>query len=627
MRIHELDPLVANQIAAGEVVERPASVVKEVIENSIDAGATQVFIDIVQGGQELIRIRDNGCGIDQEDLALALSRHATSKVAEFSDLEAINTLGFRGEALASIVAVSRLKLSSMVSGAPSGFSVYSDDGLVKAGVVPVAHPVGTTIEIKDLFFNTPARRKFLKSPRTEFSHIETIVKRLALSAFNVGFQLTHNGKTVFESATIETELSEQRRVASVLCDEFMNEALTLETESAGLRLSGYVALPVYSRSQADSQYCYINGRFIRDKLISHAMKQAYSDVLFNGRHPAYVIYLECDPAIVDVNVHPTKHEVRFRDSRAIHGFIRSAVKRALESVRPTVEQNQMTHDVSAFDELVSHEMAAPADVAQSSSETGPVVVSSPSVSKTVVSAALTRHEASPVIKEQAALSLAGLEAASMSTSSDQPDEILLGGSAEHATVGVLGTAIAQLHEIYILAQNEKGLVLVDMHAAHERILYEKLKKDFEKSSLPSQPLLVPLSITISNEEMAAWEESHDLLDNMGLVLSASGPASILVREIPACLDLRVVESLVLAVLTDLCSIGSSARVENHIDELLGTMACRSAYRARHRLSFDEMNALLRQMEYTQNSGYCNHGRPTWVQYTLPELDKLFLRGQ
>ena len=639
--IEELDPLVANQIAAGEVVERPASVVKELVENSIDAGATEIVIDIVQGGHELIRIRDNGSGIGEQDLKLALFRHATSKVHDFSDLEAISTLGFRGEALASIAAVSRLRLTSKTRQADSGFVIESNDGLVVDDVAPAAHPIGTTVVVRDLFFNTPARRKFLKTPRTEYQHIETIVQRMALSAFGVAFKLTHNDKLIFHCPVAATEEIKQQRVAELLSSAFMQEVLIIESESAGLRLTGYIALPVFSRHQADMQYCYINGRYIRDRLISHAIKQAYTDVLFGGRHPAYVLFLECDPAIVDVNVHPTKHEVRFRDGRTIHRFIESTIKQALNQVRPEEDQNLVSAAPQSHTPI-SQGRVALSTAPESSHVTSAITTSNPTADLVANTIDVEPVVAMPCIREQQTMVLKSdplpevvlEQQASNFTAVIEPDivgdvneSLQIENSPCKDSFNILGTALAQLHEIYILAQNEKGLVLVDMHAAHERILYEKLKNDYKKNSLPLQPLLVPLSLNLTSEEMHCWQEHQDLLSDMGIVATEMGPTLVALRELPACLKNKDIEPLFFQVLADLMCCGASSSVDAYVDVLLGTIACHSAYRARHKLSLEEMNALLRQMEGTPNSGYCNHGRPTWVQYSLKELDKFFLRGQ
>ena len=616
-RIHLLSSRLANQIAAGEVVERPASVVKEVLENSLDAGATRVDIDVESGGGKLIRIRDNGAGMAPDDLPLALARHATSKIASLEDLERVGSLGFRGEALASIGSVSRLILTSNASEEGSAGSSAACEGRDMAvQVKPASHPRGTTVEVRDLFFNTPARRKFLRTEKTEFNHLEEVVKRLALSRFDVAFSLRHNGKVLHNLKPGVSTAERQRRVATVCGPAFMEQAIYIESEVAPLKLWGWVGLPTFSRSQADLQYFFVNGRVIRDKLIAHAVKQAYRDVLYHGRHPAFVLYLELDPAQVDVNVHPTKHEVRFRDGRAVHNFIFSSLHRALADVRPgqegvadpIAEHSLATGDGMAIN-TATGEISSQAGLAWggagSSQDTGggvfPVARYSPS-------SAPEPGRAMEQVRSYTRLQ--GMPEAA-------PDE----------EVPPLGYALAQLKGIYILSENARGLVLVDMHAAHERITYERLKSARDAEGIRSQPLLVPQSVAVSQREVQVASEYAGLFQRLGLAVDVAGEEALVIRQIPVSLRDSNVEQLLRDVLADLIEFGSSERIEAHLDEILSTMACHGSVRANRRLTIPEMNALLRDMEETERSGQCNHGRPTWTQLGLDELDKLFLRGR
>ncbi len=597
-RINRLSQRLANQIAAGEVVERPASVIKELLENSLDADATRLDIDIEQGGVKLIRVRDNGAGIHKDDLALALSRHATSKIAELDDLENISSLGFRGEALASISSVSRLAMASKAESdsASEGWKVETEGQDMQASLSTVAHPQGTTVEVRDLFFNTPARKKFLRTQKTEFSRIDEVMKRIALSRFDVQFTLQHNQRTIHKLLAANTNQQQQRRVALVCGPAFMENSVYIDVEASDLRLWGWVSLPTFSRSQADLQYFYVNGRIIRDKLVTHAVKQAYRDVLFHGRHPAYVLYLELPPTGVDVNVHPTKQEVRFRDSRLVHDFLFSALYKALADVNPgdQFETPQLASTQSGYEQNSS---------AILSGQPGLSLVE-PSRSSY---GDRSRSAAANQVQDQV-LALAKLH----------------GDATE---VPPLGYAIAQLHGIYILAQNAEGLIVVDMHAAHERITYERMKLACRKEELKMQPLLVPLSIAVSQSEADCAEAQQQALLGLGIELERVAEESIVVRQIPAMLKNSDVEQMVRDVLSDVLEYGGSDRIQAHQDELLSTMACHGSVRANRHLTIVEMNALLRDMEETERSGQCNHGRPTWVYQSLDELDKLFLRGQ
>lgn len=613
-RINLLSQRLANQIAAGEVVERPASVIKELLENSLDAGATRLDIDVEQGGVKLMKVKDNGGGIVKDDLALALSRHATSKIVELEDLERIASLGFRGEALASISSVSHLVMQSKAVAEPdsTGWQVQNDGLDMKASIKPIAHPQGTTVEVRDLFFNTPARKKFLKTEKTEYSRIDEVVKRLALSRFDVQFNLSHNNRAVHQLLAAKSDVEKQRRVGLVCGPAFIENAVVIDVERAGLRLWGWVSLPTFSRSQADLQYFYVNGRTIRDKLVAHAIKQAYRDVLFHGRHPAYVLYLELDPAAVDVNVHPTKHEVRFRDSRLVHDFLFSALHKALAEVRPTIDsesgQDRGRHDESlvntSYGQVFNSEGSqAPLRLQESynldSSLSEPRVTNYYQGDRGTVSAGQIQAQM-----------------AALGKLTEQDEE-----------VPPLGYAIAQLHGIYILAQNREGLIVVDMHAAHERITYERMKLACQNEELKMQPLLVPVSLAVSQSEADCVEEHHETLLQYGVELERVASESVVVRQVPSILKDSNVEQLVRDVISDLMEYGTSERILAHQDELLSTMACHGSVRANRHLTIPEMNALLRDMEATERSGQCNHGRPTWIYQSLSDLDKLFLRGQ
>ena len=607
--IKALSPRLANQIAAGEVVERPSSVVKELLENSLDAGATRLEIDVEAGGVKLIRVRDNGSGIDKDDLPLALARHATSKITELDDLEAVATLGFRGEALASISSVSRLALTSNASESGSGWVANVEGRDMDVNLSPAPHVQGTSIEVRDLFFNTPARRKFLRTEKTEFQRIDDVVKQLALSRFDVAFELRHNQRKVHSFRTARNETEKNRRVAQIFGTAFMEQALSIDVERHGLRLWGWVALPTFSRSQADLQHFYVNGRAIKDKLVSHAVRKAYSDVIYHGRHPAFVLYLELNPAHVDVNVHPTKHEVRFRDHRHVHNFIYSSLHHALADVRPNDSQLDASNNdvVSAPEGIAQVTEQAAMPLARLQSE------QTPAATKAINTGAYRPNfHPRPKIEETQAFYEQAAEIQPLSS-----DEV----------IPPLGYAIAQLKGIYILAENADGLVVVDMHAAHERIVYERMKTNFAEGNIQSQPLLVPHSVAVSEKEVQFAEEHLSLFKQLGFVVQMTGPESLLVREVPTVLNNANIEQLIRDVLSDLIQYGSSERIQQQINEILSTMACHGSVRANRKLTLTEMNALLRDMERTERSGQCNHGRPTWTQVSLPELDKWFLRGQ
>ncbi|MES2909445.1 MAG: DNA mismatch repair endonuclease MutL [Pseudomonadota bacterium] len=597
-RIHLLDARLANQIAAGEVVERPASVVKELIENALDAGARAIDVQVEQGGIAGLRIRDDGDGIAKDDLPLALARHATSKIHHLDDLEAVATLGFRGEALASIASVSRLTMTSSQEEAGVGWAVRSEGRDMSAVMEPARHPRGTTVEVRDLFFNTPARRKFLRSENTEFGHLEEVVRRLALVAPQVSFSLSHNQRQLWQLKPAHDELSLKRRLSQVCGPAFVEAAQPLSIESAGVRLHGWIALPTFSRAQADLQYFFVNGRMVRDKTVSHAVRQAYADVLFHGRHPAFVLYLDIDPAAVDVNVHPTKHEVRFREQRSVHDIIYRGLHRALANVRPQ-DAPPVSHEAV---QLTAWAGAMP-------------VYSAPTQQ-----AGLDWSAGAPAREAFA-------DYLSVGRSVDSLPEAVSLSAAGQAGPPPLGYALGQLHGVYILAQNVDGLVLVDMHAAHERIVYERLKAAQGSTGIVAQPLLVPISLAVSQREADLAEQSEAALAEMGIALQRLGPETLLIRAVPSLLAQAGAEALVRDVLSDLLTHGQTRRVEEQRNELMATMACHGAVRANRQLSITEMNALLRDMEATERSGQCNHGRPTWTRLTLADLDRLFLRGR
>lgn len=618
-RIQLLSPRLANQIAAGEVVERPANIVKELVENALDAGAIRIEIDAEQGGVKLLRIRDDGHGIAQDDLPLALSRHATSKITTLDDLEAVASLGFRGEALASISSVTRLTLTSHAHDSDEAWAVEAEGRDMATRISPAAHPVGTTVEVRDLFFNTPARRKFLRTEKTEFSHLEETVKRLALSRYDVAFTLRHNGRTIHQLRPAERGIEKEKRVASLLSAEFIDSSVHIDAEAAGLQLQGWVGLPTFSRSQADMQYFFVNGRVVRDKLVVHAIKQAYRDVLYHGRQPAFVLYLWLDPKLVDVNVHPTKHEVRFRDGRLVHDFLFRTLHQALGEVRPQ-------DTVASAPSYALHAAAEPAsgvaagEFQQQERLNWQVPVSNlqdlnrPAYQPAYAPAFNTAPAASAVAGQLDTLRQMNqpLPAAMPAGDGDMPP---------------LGFAIAQLHGIYILAQNAQGMVIVDMHAAHERITYERLKQAVDEQGVASQPLLVPVTLAVSEREADTAEQFAAEFLQLGVELARMGPENIVVRRIPVLLQQAEVSQLITDMLGDLLEHGTSDRILAHRNELLGTMACHGSVRANRRLSIPEMNALLRDMEATERSGQCNHGRPTWTQLSMAELDKLFLRGR
>ena len=585
MPIRELPNHLVNQIAAGEVVERPASVVKELVENSLDSGARSISIDVVAGGQKLIRIRDDGAGIPAAELALALARHATSKISSLDDLEAVVSLGFRGEALPSIASVSRMSIVSRTAEQDSAWQIEAADGVV-GEPLPAPHPVGSTVEVHDLFYNTPARRKFMRTERTEFGHIDRWIRRLALARPDVAFSLSHNRRAVLELRPAQDRAGQLDRIEKICGKEFAAQALFVERVADDIALSGWVGLPTFNRSQPDQQFWFVNGRSVSDRTLSHAARHAYRDVLFHGRHPAYVLSLSMDPAGVDANAHPAKLEIRFRDGRRVHGIVSQAIEHVLKDTRPGGHEIEpVPPKIENFAALRQSPMTFPA-------RGGP--------------------SAGAVAESLVAYRTLAEDGATVPEKSEFPP---------------MGYAIAQLGGIYVLAENADGLIVVDMHAAHERIVYEKLKSAFAERHIVRQPLLVPTSMAVSEREATLAEEHAGVLEQLGLIVSRSGPGGLVIREIPALLKQAEAEALVRDVLADLSAGGGASRIEESCNEILATMACHNSVRANRLLSVPEMNALLREMETTEHADQCNHGRPTWTAIRLADLDRMFLRGQ
>ena len=605
MPIRVLSGELVDQIAAGEVIERPASVVKELIENSLDAGAQRIDIDVERGGVGLVRVRDDGSGIAASELSLATARHATSKIASLADLEAVATLGFRGEALPSIGSVARLRIASRTAGADQGAELAVEGGAVTS-VRPAAHPPGTTVEVRELFFNVPARRKFVRSDATELMHIARLVERLALSRFDVSFRLRHGARLLLEAPALAEPGEELMRLAAVLGRDFAAGALALRAAAGPVLLSGWVGLPTRSRAQPDQQFWFVNGRSVRDRLLMNAVRLAYRDVLYHGRHAAYVLYLTLDPKLVDVNAHPAKLEVRFRDSRQTHDFVFRAVEQALAGTKPNLA-------------------AAPAG-----GSAVPGTATQPHAARDPASRALPLYLPT---RDPWALAATVSESPGV-TPGPTPSPFAPGGPAAPAARPAaggeeqpLGTALAQLHGVYILAQNRDGLVLVDMHAAHERVLYERLKAQAAASAPVSQHLLEPLVIELKAHELGALLAQRHEWEAAGFELDALGPERLAVRRVPVALDAGDVGEVVGALVRDLSLDAETHHLEKSADRFLGALACRTAIHAHRRLTLAEMNALLRQMEATERANQCNHGRPTWTRLSLQQLDQLFLRGR
>ena len=614
--IARLPDLLISQIAAGEVVERPASVLKELLENSLDAGSKAVQVHLEEGGVKLIRITDDGCGIAKEQLALALTRHATSKIVSLDDLERVGTLGFRGEALASVASVARLAISSRERGASHAWKLKAENG---AEPEPAALMAGSVVEMRDLYYNTPARRKFLKAEGTEFAHCADAVKRLALTRPDVAFSLTHNGRNLFQLAPADSA----RRIADILGDDFLGAARAVDAASGPISIAGFAIDPTRASDAKDGQHVFVNGRFVRDKIISHALREAYRDVLHGSRQPAVCLFVSIDPALVDVNVHPAKTEVRFRDSRAMHQFVFHAIQRTLAA--PVQNDNR--------------DLAVPADALPGGS---PQAYSISPTHSTGHAAAPAYAQYAPPLRHQGSLGVAEPAAAAYLAFAKATQNI---GTTTYASGNPastpqfspnetvdrdgppLGYALAQLHGIYVLAQNARGLVLIDMHAAHERILYEKLKTAFDNRQIATQALLIPAVFSAEPLDIAAVEEHSEALAELGFQITALGPNQLGVRSVPALLQSGDPAALARSLIGELREHGITQLATARRNELLATMACHGAVRARRQLSVPEMNALLRQMEETERAGQCNHGRPTWTELPLEQLDKLFLRGQ
>ncbi len=601
-QIHILPDLLISQIAAGEVVERPASALKELLENSLDAGASEISVQLHDGGIKQIRVADNGGGISRAELKLALQRHATSKIDSLEDLEAVASLGFRGEALASIAAVSHLTLISRSTSAEHGWKVESEAGRVSDDE-PASLAQGTVVDVHNLYFNTPARRKFLRTPATEFGHAEEAFRRVALSRPDVSMTLAHNGRVKWRLQPA----SMAARIRELLGEGFDDSAIDIDTGNGPFRLSGLIAQPAHSRASRDAQYTFVNGRFVRDRVLMHAIREAYHDVLHHDRHPAYVLFLELDPGLVDANVHPSKVEVRFRESRAIHQFVFHALEKSLAGTRP----GGQTHaPISSEESSRIADMPAASAAGSFSPQIQGGHSFRPGQAAMPLRAAQAEQFYSVLFAEPAASQVAATDADAVADE-DHP----------------LGFALAQLAGIYILAQNRAGLVVVDMHAAHERIVYESLKTAIDSDRIPTQALLIPTTITASELEIATVEENHELLNTLGFEMAVIAPNAVAIRAIPSLLASANAAQLAHETLREIAEYGGGRVLTERRNEMLSTMACHAAVRANRQLTIAEMNALLRDMEATERSGQCNHGRPTWFQITLAELDRMFMRGQ
>lgn len=642
MPIQQLPDHLINQIAAGEVVERPASIVKELVENSLDAGATRIDVLLEQGGLERIRVRDDGAGIPAGEFSLALGRHATSKIDSMSDLQTVATMGFRGEALASIASVSRLALSSRVASAAHGARLrHRHDGSAEAS--PAPHPVGTTIEVEGLFHNVPARRKFMRTPRTEFARAEGVVRSLAIAHPHCAFSVTHDGKETFACAVAPDAAARDARITRILGKPFGAAARAIDVTGTGVHLSGWVADPTFTRSSPDMQYFYVNRRSVRDKTVSHAVRQAYRDLVYHQRHPAYVLFLDIEPASVDVNVHPGKQEVRFRDSQLVHGFVRHALKSYLAAISPEADTGDAA--VTAAGDTSAGQPRVRPD-AQSGGSFGSTSGGSTGGSRPRQAAIpfdsqdglrqfdALRRLAAPGGGARRPIDPYGREPAGTPDplNPDGVGEAPLVGDARASDDGAgevppLGYALAHLHGVYILAQNANGLVVIDAHAAHERITYERLKAAFSEGGVRTQALLMPISLDVSEAEAARLEEVTDWLRELGLSVDRQGPSSLVIREVPAILGRTDAAKLLRDVLSELLEHDTSEQVQAAVDAVLSSMACHGSVRANRILTVGEMNTLLRQMEATPNSGQCNHGRPTWTALPMNALDGLFLRGR
>ena len=609
MPIRVLPDQLIHQIAAGEVVERPASVIKELVENSLDAGATQIDVEVDEGGVKLCRVRDNGCGIPKDELALAITRHATSKIANIDDLERVATLGFRGEALPSMASVSRMRVTSRTADSEMAYAVNVDNGDISAPI-PASASFGTTIEVRDLFFNVPARRKFLRAERTELQHLTRQLERLALSRFDVGFSLISAKKSVFNYPIATTPEQQGQRIAAIMGNEFMSHALYFEHEAINMKLRGWLCLPTFARGQPDLQYWYLNGRVMRDRTLGNAARLGYQDVLYGGRHPAYLLFVDMDPGLVDVNAHPAKLEVRFRDGRQIHDFVFRTIERVLRETRAgaSAEHANAPTNVSS---LLS---------ASDASEAQPFWPTRGATGQ-------PQHATDYRYQRSWDMAVRDMPVSVAAHVPESLQSIVAAAADMQEQLPALGYAIAQLHGVYILSQVKDGLILVDMHAAHERTTYERLKSALATGNVPSQPLLVPIAVTLPASDAALVEDSAEALGKVGLEVERRGPGSILIRAVPVLLGRWDAHELLQQVLADLREHGSSQHIERSLDEVIGTLSCHSAVRANRNLSIPEMNALLRDMERTVRSDQCVHGRPTWTAVSMTDLDRLFLRGR
>ena len=613
--IQLLPDLLINQIAAGEVIDRPASALKELLENSLDAGASEITVQLEGGGIKLLRVRDNGNGIALEQLPLALMRHATSKITSLDDLQRVSSMGFRGEALASMAAVAQLALTSRHVDASHAWKIEATNG-TQSAAVPASHALGTSIEMRELYFNTPARRKFLKSENTEFAWCEETFKRIALSRPEVAFTLQHNGRTAWQLAKHNLA----QRITAILGEEFGHHAVTIDRQIASLHLYGIAALPAYSRSSREEQYFFVNHRFVRDKVLMHAVKQAYQDILYHQRHPAFVLFLELPPEQIDVNVHPAKSEVRFRESQGIHQFVFHAMQDALSTPMAGTKAQAVAESDSSFPRK---------------RESSININALDSRFRTTESASSFQQHRIPfgVAQQQATYRLWEAQTNIGEEKKDEHGDSLSTGSAQASTYSLpvsehpLGFALAQLSGIYILAQNSTGLIVVDMHAAHERIVYEKLKTALDAQQIPTQPLLIPVTFHAEALEVATAEEEQTALATLGFDIAPISPTTLAVRSMPAMLKQAHAEAAAREVLQELREFGSSRALTDRRNELLATLACHSAVRANQQLSLPEMNAILREMEKTERADQCNHGRPTWFQISLNELDAMFMRGK
>lgn len=652
----------ADQIAAGEVVERPASVVKELLENAIDSGADDIVVEVEQGGMESIVVRDNGSGIPKEELLLAVSRHATSKIHNREDLVNVVTLGFRGEALASISSVSRFVLTSRLQGERSAWKVFSNGDGRWNEPEPSARPEGTSIEVKELFFNTPARKKFLKSQRTEFMQIEQLVKRLMLSRPELAIKLVHNGKVVRQVFPVRDQKTQLQRLTHLLGAEFVEHSLKIEFAGQDIKLTGWCGLPTFNRAHTDMQYLFVNGRMVKDRLLSYAVKQGYADVLYGGRHPAYLLFLEVTPSLVDVNVHPAKHEVRFANGRWVYDFLRRSVRDSVATplakqqvenfdpetgeVLPLAEGEQSAQVLPAGNTLQQNtyqkanafglqSKQSQADFQKALEFQQPLAPASgrsganSELAKWVESR--RRGESDAELKEQSAQHQVSQVQESAQSYSQTPWQTLPAGenqaSDTNSQIPILGYAKAQIHGVFILAENAKGLVLVDMHAAHERVVYERFKQQWSEQEMSTQPLLVPIAMTVDVSEMLVWEAYVEEFAKLGFVIEPLGPEQLKISEVPTLVAKKNVVGLLREILADFAEMGESTRLEERINHILSTMACHGSVRANRQLTIEEMNALLRDMEKTQRIDQCNHGRPTWVQLSMEQLDGLFMRGK